>query len=51
MRMARRVHADSGVFGKVVKGFDRGDLAEALVGSVVFGVASTGPTRESRCRR
>ena len=38
MRMARRVHVGPGVFGKVVKGFDRGDVAEALVGSVVFGI-------------
>ena len=38
MRMARRVHVGSGVFGKVVKGFDRSDMAEALVGSVVFGI-------------
>jgi uncharacterized membrane protein len=38
MRMARRVHVSPGVFGKVVKGFDRGDVAEALVGRVVFGI-------------
>ncbi|PSQ29020.1 hypothetical protein BRD03_01690 [Halobacteriales archaeon QS_9_68_17] len=38
MRMARRVHVGSGVSGKVVKGFDRGDVAEALVGRVVFGI-------------
>ncbi|NHN48869.1 DUF2391 domain-containing protein [Halostella sp. JP-L12] len=38
MRLARRVDTGSGVFGKVVKGFDRGDVAEALVGSVVFGI-------------
>ena len=36
--MARRVHVGSGVSGKVVKGFDRGDVAEALVGRVVFGI-------------
>ncbi|MFB6160338.1 MAG: DUF2391 family protein [Haloferacaceae archaeon] len=29
---------DVGVFGRVVSGFDRGDLAEAMVGSVVFGI-------------
>ncbi|WP_323190388.1 DUF2391 domain-containing protein [Halostella sp. PRR32] len=38
MRMARRVDTGSGVFGNVIKGFDRGDAAEALVGSVVFGI-------------
>ncbi|MFB6123939.1 MAG: DUF2391 domain-containing protein [Haloferacaceae archaeon] len=27
-----------GVFGRVVTGFDRGDVAEALLGSVVFGI-------------
>ncbi|MFB6135817.1 MAG: DUF2391 domain-containing protein [Halobacteriaceae archaeon] len=27
-----------GVFGQVVRGFDRSDVAEALLGSVVFGV-------------
>ncbi|QLG29245.1 DUF2391 family protein [Halorarum halophilum] len=26
------------VFGRVVRGFDRGDIAEALLGSVIFGV-------------
>lgn len=37
MRLARRIDND-GVFGKVIKGFDRHDAAEALVGSVVFGI-------------
>ncbi|MFC6989784.1 DUF2391 domain-containing protein [Haloplanus sp. GCM10025708] len=27
-----------GVFGRVIVGFDRGDVAEALLGSVVFGI-------------
>jgi uncharacterized membrane protein len=29
---------DVGLFGQVVVGFDRGDVAEAVLGSVVFGV-------------
>ncbi len=29
---------DVGVFGQVVVGYDRGDVSEALLGSVVFGV-------------
>ena len=33
-----RMGIDVEVFGRVVSGFDRGDLAEALVGSVVFGI-------------
>ena len=37
MRLARRID-DSGTFGQVIKGFDRHDAAEALVGSVVFGI-------------
>lgn len=36
MRVARRVRP--GAFGRVIKGFDRHDAAEALVGSVVFGI-------------
>lgn len=36
MRVARRVRP--GVFGQVIRGFDRHDAAEALVGSVVFGI-------------
>ncbi|WP_435178088.1 DUF2391 domain-containing protein [Halorussus sp. AFM4] len=37
MRMARRV-STPGAFGRVIRGFDRHDAAEALVGSVVVGV-------------
>ncbi|WP_435145052.1 DUF2391 domain-containing protein [Halobaculum sp. P14] len=37
MRTARDMSTPS-VFGKVIHGFDRGDLAEALLGSVVFGI-------------
>jgi len=37
IRVARRVPA-GGRFGRVISGFDRADLAEALVGSVVFGI-------------
>ena len=29
---------DVGLFGQVVVGFDRGDVAEAILGSVVFGI-------------
>lgn len=36
LSLARR--GTSPVFGRVVRGFDRKDLAEAFVGSVVFGV-------------
>ena len=36
MRVARRVRP--AVFGQVISGFDRNDAAEALVGSVVFGI-------------
>lgn len=35
--LARRVQYP-GVFGRVIKGFDRADAAEALVGSVIFGI-------------
>jgi uncharacterized membrane protein len=37
MRVARRA-AMPGTFGRVVRGFDRHDVAEAVVGSVVFGI-------------
>jgi uncharacterized membrane protein len=37
MRVARRV-STPGAFGRVIRGFDRHDAAEALVGSVVVGV-------------
>ncbi|USZ68023.1 DUF2391 domain-containing protein [Halorussus salilacus] len=36
LRVARRVRP--GGFGRVIRGFDRHDAAEALVGSVVFGI-------------
>lgn len=36
IRVARRL--ETGAFGRVVQGFDRYDAAEALVGSVVFGL-------------
>jgi len=39
MRTARDLAAPKpSVFGKVVRGFDRGDIAEAFLGSVLFGV-------------
>jgi uncharacterized membrane protein len=37
MRVARRVSTPN-AFGRVIRGFDRHDAAEALVGSVVFGI-------------
>jgi len=37
MRVARRVGTPS-AFGRVIRGFDRHDAAEAFVGSVIFGV-------------
>ena len=37
MRIARRA-AMPGTFGRVVRGFDHRDVAEAAVGSVVFGI-------------
>lgn len=38
IRIARRIDEETPVFGRVIKGFDRHDAAEALVGSVVFGI-------------
>ena len=38
IRMARRIDETPPVFGRVIRGFDRHDAAEALVGSVVFGI-------------
>jgi len=39
MRTARDLATPKpSVFGKVVRGFDRGDIAEAFLGSVLFGV-------------
>jgi len=42
VRTARRAAVsaarNAGVFGRVVRGFDRGDLAEAFLGCVLFGI-------------
>ena len=37
MEMAMQVNRP-GVFGRVVRGFDTGDVAEALLGSIIFGI-------------
>jgi uncharacterized membrane protein len=37
MELAIRVNRP-GVFGRVVRGFDSGDVAEAMLGSVIFGI-------------
>jgi uncharacterized membrane protein len=37
LRAARRVRT-TGAFGRVIRGFNRRDMSEALVGSVVFGI-------------
>jgi uncharacterized membrane protein len=36
MRVAMEV--ETGLFGQVIRGYDRGDLAEALLGALVFGI-------------
>jgi uncharacterized membrane protein len=43
-----RLDIESGPFGQVIRGFDRGDLAETLLGSVLFGIpmAVEGGTQE-----
>lgn len=48
MRVAMEASQTSGTFGRVIRGFDRGDLAEALLGSVLFGIpmAVEGGTQE-----
>lgn len=48
MRAAAHVSRSRGAFGNVVKGFGRADLAEALLGSVLFGIPMfvEGGTRE-----
>lgn len=48
MRIAVRASQASGTFGRVVKGFGREDLAEALLGAVLFGIpmAVEGGTQE-----
>lgn len=38
IRIARNIDEGDGTFGRVIRGFDRHDAAEALVGSVVFGI-------------
>ena len=38
MRVAMEASAASSPFGRVIRGFDRGDLAEALLGSLLFGI-------------
>jgi uncharacterized membrane protein len=37
MRVALDVDTD-GVFGNVIRGYDRGDMAESLLGALVFGI-------------
>jgi uncharacterized membrane protein len=48
MRVAMEASASVGPFGRVIRGFDRGDLAEALLGSLLFGIpmAVEGGTQE-----
>lgn len=38
IRIARRIDEGEGTFGRVIRGFDRHDATEGLVGSVVFGI-------------
>jgi uncharacterized membrane protein len=38
MRVAMLASAATGPFGRVIRGFDRGDLAEAVLGSLLFGI-------------
>ncbi len=47
MQVARRVRG--GIFGGVVRGYDAGDVAEALLGSLLFGIpmAVEGGTNEA----
>lgn len=48
MRVAMEAGKQSGTFGRIVRGFDRGDLAEGLLGSLLFGIpmAVEGGTQE-----
>ncbi len=48
MRVAVEATAQARTFGRIVRGFDRGDLAEALLGSILFGIpmAVEGGTQE-----
>jgi uncharacterized membrane protein len=48
MRVAMSVSAVASPFGRVIRGYDRGDLAEAFLGSFLFGIpmAVEGGTQE-----
>jgi uncharacterized membrane protein len=48
MRVAMEASAAASPFGRVIRGFDRGDLAEALLGALLFGIpmAVEGGTQE-----
>jgi len=48
MRVAMAASAAASPFGRVIRGFDRSDLAEALLGSLLFGIpmAVEGGTQE-----
>jgi uncharacterized membrane protein len=48
MRVAMVASAAASPFGRVIRGFDRGDLAEAFLGSLLFGIpmAVEGGTQE-----
>jgi uncharacterized membrane protein len=48
MRTAIEASNNAGAFGRVIHGFDRADLSEALLGSVLFGIpmAVEGGTQE-----
>jgi len=48
MRVAMVASAAASPFGRVIRGYDRGDLAEALLGSLLFGIpmAVEGGTQE-----
>lgn len=48
MRVAMIASQDTGTFGQIIRGFGREDLAEVLLGSVLFGIpmAVAGGTQE-----
>ncbi|GAB6860906.1 DUF2391 family protein [Haloplanus litoreus] len=48
MRVAMEASSGASPFGRVIRGYDRGDLAEALLGSLLFGIpmAVEGGTQE-----
>lgn len=48
MRTAMEASSNAGAFGRVIHGFDRADLSEALLGSILFGIpmAVEGGTQE-----